>query len=70
VLLVGGFVLLLPPVANAAFRTIPPLESVGLIALLLGYGVIARGLLYSRSVRAFFAARRAAGTGQSAHPTG
>jgi hypothetical protein len=51
------FVVVLPTVARSVFRDIPALESVGLLALLVGYGVIGRGLLYSRSVRAFFAAR-------------
>jgi hypothetical protein len=51
------FVVVLPTVARSVFRDIPALESVGLLALLVGYGVIGRGLLYSRSIRAFFAAR-------------
>lgn len=63
VFLVSGFALMVPPVARAIFRTIPPLESVGITALFLGYGVIARGLLYSRSVRAFFVERRASRMG-------
>lgn len=54
-----AFVFAIVPIARGAFRTIPPLPSLLLLAFALSYGVVARGLLYSTSVRAFFAARRA-----------
>lgn len=69
-LMVLTFVALLPPVARELFRTVPVLESLGLLAMFIGYGVIGRGLLYSRSVRAFFAARRAARDGGAVEPAG
>jgi hypothetical protein len=62
-LVVLTFVALLPPVARDLFRTTPVLESVGMLSVFIGYGIVGRGLLYSRSVRVFFAARRAASQG-------
>jgi hypothetical protein len=50
-------VLVVPAVARSAFRELPALESIGLLALVVGYGIVGRGLLWSRSVRAFFASR-------------
>jgi ABC-type glycerol-3-phosphate transport system permease component len=51
------FALVVPAVARSAFREMPALESIGLLALVVGYGIVGRGLLWSRSVRAFFASR-------------
>jgi hypothetical protein len=56
-LVILTFVLVVPAVARSAFREIPAPESIGLLTLVVGYGVVGRGLLWSRSVRAFFAAR-------------
>lgn len=48
------------PLGRVGFRTLPVLPSLVLLGLALAYGIVARGLIYSRSVRAFFAAARAA----------
>lgn len=53
-----AFMLAIVPIARGAFRTIPLLPSLLLLGIALGYGIVARGLLYSASVRAFFATRR------------
>jgi hypothetical protein len=58
VLCAVGFAGVIVPLGRIAFRTLPILPSLVLLGLALGYGIVARGLLYSASVRAFFAAAR------------
>ena len=53
-----GFAGVIVPLGRIAFRTLPVLPSLVLLGLALGYGIVARGLLYSESVRGFFAASR------------
>jgi hypothetical protein len=56
-LLLGAWALTGPLLASGAFSGDQLWGSLALLALFVGYGVIVRGLLFSTSVRAFFASR-------------
>jgi hypothetical protein len=53
-----AFALVIVALGREGFRTMAPFPSLVLLGIALGYGVVARGLLYSASVRAFFASAR------------